>query len=282
MVGVSSGLIHPTPMLTAKILQPTVIKQSTAPALKLDSEFKANLPAGEYPIAKWSQAEGNHFRVTFENPIASLGGRSFNTWMVWGDVLRLLRDGDPDFTQEQAKDGMDLDVPFFAQVAIKSEPTFKSQWEQNRTCFTSSMAMALKYLGAKIQGDDDYYSVVKRYGDTTSWDAQIQSANHLGFRCHQRTNADFEDVKQSIAKGKPAVIGILHRGTADRPSGGHMVLVRGVTQFGDFIVNDPYGSILDSYTGAVENGRRAIYPKSIMRKRWTVEGNGSGWMMLFG
>lgn len=174
-----------------------------------------------------------------------------------------------------------LDVPFFAQVAIKGEPSFKSKWAQNRTCFTSSMAMCLKYLGAKLSGDDEYYAIVQKYGDTTSWAAQISAARHLGFICQQVTTADFDDVRESLEKGKPLVLGILHRGTEAAPTGGHMIAAIGIQEDGDLIANDPYGSVLDGYTGAVENGRRVVYPRRMMERRWTVEGKNSGWAMLF-
>jgi hypothetical protein len=60
-----------------------------------------------------------------------------------------------------------------------------------------------------------------------------------------------------------------------------MIVVRGRTENGDFVVNDPYGSLNDCYTGAVENGKGAIYSKYEMTYRWTAEGPGTGWGRLF-
>ena len=71
-------------------------------------------------------------------------------------------------------------------------------------------------------------------------------------------------------------------GPTENPvGGGHIIVVRGRTEDGDFIVNDPYGSLHDDYTGAVENGKGAIYSKYEMTHRWTVDGPGTGWGRFF-
>jgi hypothetical protein len=48
-----------------------------------------------------------------------------------------------------------------------------------------------------------------------------------------------------------------------------------------YIVNDPYGE-LDNATGTYisENGNRLKYSKNLLKARWTVEGDGSGWAII--
>jgi len=86
------------------------------------------------------------------------------------------------------------------------------------------------------------------------------------------------------AKGDDAyvqkVIGILHRGSLSAPTGGHMVVVIGKTPSGDYVVNDPYGSLNDGYTGSVFNGKGAVYKKSDLSRRWVPNGN-DGWGRIF-
>jgi hypothetical protein len=45
-----------------------------------------------------------------------------------------------------------------------------------------------------------------------------------------------------------------------------------------YVVNDPWGEI-DNATGTYPstNGNRIEYSKNLLKARWTVEGDGSGW-----
>jgi len=50
----------------------------------------------------------------------------------------------------------------------------------------------------------------------------------------------------------------------------------------DFVVNDPYGSLNDGYTGAVTNGKGAVYRKSDLQYRWLTKGKDkTGWGRIF-
>jgi hypothetical protein len=270
--------------LTLKATTATWLKRYPIQAASIQDADKRLMGVGDTIQVNWFTQEGVHLLVEVTGGI---GGR-FN-WYAFQDHVEVW-DGDkrlfPVVKQAGSSGGILLKVPFFAQLATPEEPTFKTQWEQNRTCFTSAMSGALTYLGAKLPGgDDQYYKVVQRYGDTTDWNAQINAAVSLGIKCYQRTNADFADLNQSLQAGKPIVIGILHRGSLAYPTGGHMVLVRGVKSDGSgYWVNDSYGSLMDAagaYTGAVENGNCALYPTSVLKARWLLSQNNNGWAMFF-
>jgi len=78
------------------------------------------------------------------------------------------------------------------------------------------------------------------------------------------------------------VIGFLHRGPESAPSGGgHMIVVRGKTDSGDYWINDPYGNLYENYVTPVANGRQVIYRKSTLEKRWTVKHPKDGWGRVF-
>jgi hypothetical protein len=50
----------------------------------------------------------------------------------------------------------------------------------------------------------------------------------------------------------------------------------------DYVVNDPYGSLNDGYTGAVTNGKGAVYKKSDLQYRWLEKGKDkTGWGRIF-
>lgn len=170
-----------------------------------------------------------------------------------------------------------LKVPYFQQVDNK--------FEAMRTCNTSSCAMSARFLGAKISGDDAYYQVVRKYGDTTDHQAQTKALAEVGIKSTWHTNLGFDDLDEHLAIGLPTVIGILHRGSLCSPTGGHMIVVIGSTAKKDYICHDPYGSLLDAgggYTGDVNNGNSVAYPRSILNRRWLPEGAQSGWGRTFG
>lgn len=169
-----------------------------------------------------------------------------------------------------------LNVPYYQQVDNVYEPM--------RTCNTSSCAMVAKFMGANISGDDEYYKIVRKYGDTTDHGAQTHALQSIGIKSGWHQNLDFDDLFGSINAGLPVVIGILHRGDLHSPTGGHMVVVIGFDKSGGLICHDPFGSLFDSggpYTGAVTNGKAVVYPRHVLNRRWTAEGANSGWGRIF-
>lgn len=168
-------------------------------------------------------------------------------------------------------------VPYFPQT--------DNYRDASRTCNSSSCAMCLEYFkpgtlkGAK--GDDAYIEKVFAIGDTTNHDVQTRVLKDYGVSSEFKYNLGFSDLDRELAAGRPVVIGILHRGTLSAPTGGHMVVVIG-KHGDDYVVNDPYGSLNDGYTGSVTNGKGAIYKKSDLTYRWLDKGKDkTGWGRVF-
>ena len=156
--------------------------------------------------------------------------------------------------------------------------------DANRTCNSSACAMCLEYFkpgtlkGAK--GDDAYVQKVFSIGDTTDHVVQTRALASYGIQSHFSYGLSFNDLDRELAAGRPVVIGILHRGPLSAPTGGHMVVVIGKLPDGNYLVNDPYGSLNDGYTSAVINGRNAVYKKSDLVRRWCPNRN-DGWGRIF-
>ena len=169
-----------------------------------------------------------------------------------------------------------LSVPYYPQT--------DNYRDANRTCNSSACAMCLEYFkpgtlkGSK--GDDAYVQKVFSIGDTTDHTVQTKVLAGYGIKSHFSYNLGFADLDRELSAGRPVVIGIYHRGTLSAPTGGHMVVVIG-KKGEDYIVHDPYGSLNDGYTGAVTNGKGAVYKKSDLDRRWTADGPKSGWGRIF-
>jgi Peptidase_C39 like family len=191
------------------------------------------------------------------------------------DVSLLFGLGSVPLVNKSAK-GIVLDVPYFPQTDNIAQPM--------RTCNTSSNAMCAKYLGAKISGDDEFWQYVNQQGDTTDHSAISRALTEVGISSTWRNDLGFDDLDESILiQQKPVVIGILHRGSLSAPSGGHMIVVIGKKGI-DYVVNDPYGSVNDGYTGSVYNGKGAVYSRDMLVSRWLDSDNSkshSGWGRLF-
>jgi hypothetical protein len=166
-----------------------------------------------------------------------------------------------------------LDVPFYPQTDNYTQP--------DRTCNSSACAMAAKFLGASISSDDEYLEIVLTHGDTTDHAAQTEALADYGIESTWHTNLGFDDLDKSLEANLPIVIAILHRGSEDAPTGGHIVVVIGRTEDGNYIVNDPFGDCNDGYKSDASNGKSAIYSRSMLDARWLVEGSKSGWGRLF-
>lgn len=170
-----------------------------------------------------------------------------------------------------------LNVPYFPQT--------DNYRDADRTCNSSSCAMCLEYFkpgtlkGAK--GDDAYIQKVFAIGDTTNHEVQTRVLKDYGISSDFRYNLGFSDIDRELSAGRPVVIGILHRGTLSAPAGGHLLVVVG-KKGEDYVVNDPYGSLNDGYTGPVTNGKGAVYKKSDLIYRWLTKGKDkTGWGRVF-
>ena len=169
-----------------------------------------------------------------------------------------------------------LNVPFYPQT--------DNYRDANRTCNSSACAMCLEYFKPGTlkgpKGDDAYIQKVFSIGDTTDHTVQTRVLESYGIKSRFNYNLSFADLDRELSNGRPVVIGILHRGTLSSPTGGHMVVVIG-KRGEDYVVNDPYGSLNDGYTGPVNNGKGAVYKRSDLARRWTPDGPKSGWGRTF-
>lgn len=177
-----------------------------------------------------------------------------------------------------------LNVPYYSQR--------DNYRDASRTCFSSSCAMLLEYLKPGTlkgsTGDDAYVQRVFSIGDTTDSSVQTKALASYGLKTSFTTKATFAQLDSQLKVAKPVPIGILHKGPKNAPSGGgHWIIVIGKVEDAKapggcwYIVNDPWGEISDA-TGTYEstNGKLLRYSKDLLKRRWTVEGDGSGYAII--
>lgn len=165
-----------------------------------------------------------------------------------------------------------LPVPFFNQLDNYTDP--------HRTCNSSACAMLLAYMKpGVIKNDDEYLKRVLSIGATVDHVVQTKALRTFGLETKFLTNMQFADIDEQLDKKRPVVISFLHRGTLENPTGGHVAIVVGKKNQ-DYILHDPYGSLLDQYTGPITNGKYVTYPRSILQKRWLPDNRGWGRVAL--
>ena len=209
------------------------------------------------------------------------------------DLARVLEQKAPELLEDNANwvriyrapeetpkpSGILLNVPWFPQTDNYSLP--------DSTCNSSSCAMCLEFLkpGSLLpgpKGDDEYLRKVLAIGKSTDHEVQTRVLRSYGLESVFRYNMSFTDLDKELEAGRPVAIGFLHRGPENSPTGsGHIAVVIGKTADGNYVLNDPYGSLLDSYTGPVINGKGVVYKKSALEKRWTVKHPADGWGRVF-
>jgi hypothetical protein len=209
------------------------------------------------------------------------------------DLIRVLEVKAPELLQDNANwvrlyrspstppkpSGILLNVPWYPQTDNFTLP--------DSTCNSSACAMCLEFLKPNSlppgpKGDDAYIKKVFAIGDTTDHSVQTRVLRSYGVNSVFRYDLSFVDLDRELIAGRPVVIGFLHRGPESAPSGGgHMIVVRGKTDSGDYWINDPYGNLYENYVTPVANGRQVIYRKSTLEKRWTVKHPKDGWGRIF-
>ncbi|HAW74709.1 MAG TPA: hypothetical protein DCW74_03125, partial [Alteromonas australica] len=209
--------------------------------------------------------------------------------------IRAWRELEDDLTEEQLER---FKRSFRNKTAAPSRPKFPLEVEYfyqldsttghaERSCFSSSMAMALEYVNPSLfegMDDDDYLQIVLKYGDTISSTAQLEAASSLGYDVEFFTNGSEQDLVDMLNDNTPVPIGILHKGPVSHPSGGgHWICLTGVDET-HFWVNDPFGEMDVVRGGYVSTspyaGSQIRYTRKNLMKRWLIDGSGKdGWGM---
>ena len=136
------------------------------------------------------------------------------------------------------RNAITLEVPFRSQRT--PDPTLSG-----RLCSPTSVAMVLAYRGVDVPVIDvarrTYEPMDDLYGN---WPHNVQAAHTFGASASLARFDRWEDVERVLASGQPIIASIAAglgelRGAPYPKTGGHLIVLRGMAENGDVLVNDP-------------------------------------------
>lgn len=153
----------------------------------------------------------------------------------------------------------DLPVPFRSQQAERPDLAY-------RICAPTSLAMVLEYHGKNLPTERVCELAFDlENGIYGNWPYNAAVAGRLGFESYVVRFAGFEAIQAEIAAGRPVIISIRFRkgelsGVPIQSTDGHLLVVRGFTEQGDVIVNDP--------AARTEVGGHIVYKRDELLRAW--------------
>jgi hypothetical protein len=152
----------------------------------------------------------------------------------------------------------DLPIPFRAQ-----------RWEDpaigGSICSPTSISMVMEYAGVTRPTLENAMAIYDPdYGIFGNWVRGTQRAGELGLDAWVDRFRSWEKVKEHIANGQPVIASIKFRaGTFPsnvmNATAGHLIVIRGITEEGDLIVNDP---------ASPDRGNGIIYKADEFAQAW--------------
>lgn len=155
--------------------------------------------------------------------------------------------------------GIDLPVPCRSQMVY---PDGGRVW-----CSPTSLSMVMAFWGRWESIPDQvvpgvYDPVYQGHGN---WPFNAAYAGSRGFVAYVDRFFSFADLERHIAAGLPVIASVAYQKAwlPNAPidqTAGHLLVVRGFTDQGDIIVNDP--------AGASDDEVRRVYPRDLFRRAW--------------
>lgn len=149
-----------------------------------------------------------------------------------------------DVAPNKATWGKDIDVPVLSQLSVPHG----SVW-----CSATSVTMVLRYWGEQMHRRDLQNIGITEaahgifdgsWGGTGNWAFNVAYAGEQpGIRAYTIRLSGIPEIENWIAKGVPVVVSLDYNKLRHRNGGsmGHLMVVRGFTDDGKVIFNDPWG-----------------------------------------
>lgn len=162
-------------------------------------------------------------------------------------------------------------------VPYRSQRWIKDRRMAGSICCPTCISMVLESHGIKLPTLQVAVEALDTENDIYgNWPRAAQLVVKHGLESFVTRFRGDDDVKRMIARGLPVVASIrarkgeLTKARYDRTAG-HLILIRGFTPEGNYIVNDPYSE--------GPEGEESVYPKDDIRRVWFDKG-GAGIVIL--
>ena len=156
----------------------------------------------------------------------------------------------------------DIPVPFRAQ-GLAAKPL------RPQICSPTSVSMVMQYLGLDRPTEENALAMYDIENDMFgNWGRAVAWAGQNGFDAWLTRFRNAEQIRATLATGQPIIASIRYK-KGEAPSfimketKGHLLVIRGVTADGDYIVNDP---------ASKDKGNGAIYKADDMTRAWLNHG----------
>jgi hypothetical protein len=182
-----------------------------------------------------------------------------------------------------------LDVPYLSQRDNEHRPL--------ATCNVTSLAMALRYRGIAGQSpskqfEDELFELLHSPAGMAFYAASspdlhcksippedvlsnlVWAAEQHGASASFAEDRTLPDIEQEVTQGRPVMLSTLFTGA------GHIVLLVGVCQSGDFIVHDPFGDWNHGYQS--REGRARIYAREKVLQALKPVSSAEKWGLFIG
>ena len=176
--------------------------------------------------------------------------------------------GEPDAVSASAWTG-DLGVPFIPQRDA-------GEGVAARVCSPTAVAMVLSHLGRPVTPAESAAALYDReHGIFGNWNRAAAYAGSLGFDATIERFATLDAAADLLADGVPLVASVRF-GPGECPSfvmdstAGHLIVLRGRTPSGDFVVNDPADP---------DRGGGAVYDAADLRRAWIENAGGVAYVI---
>jgi hypothetical protein len=156
----------------------------------------------------------------------------------------------------------DNPVPFRAQ-GLAAKPL------RPEICSPTSVSMVMQYLGLDRPTEENALGIYDaEYGLFGNWGRAVAWAGQNGFDAWLTRFRNWDQLRATLATGQPVIASIRYKeGEASsfvmKSTKGHLIVIRGYTAGGDFIVNDP---------ASKDRGNGAVYKADDLRRAWLDHG----------
>jgi hypothetical protein len=163
-----------------------------------------------------------------------------------------------DISNRQTR-AVDLPVPWLSQHDPKC--VGDNEMRTAGACAPTSVAMVLRYLGINVLvselGRRAFDENARIYGN---WSYLIAAASEFGPDAYVQRFESLDELEKLLCNGTPAITSVSYEKgdisiKPERASAGHLLVVRGMCDNGDFVCNDP--DFLES-----ERGEACVIPRA--------------------